>query len=397
MRILVVSNLFPTASTPWGGTFLTRRVEALERAGHDVDVWALVPERTGLARMVGALWSMCRRSMTAAGHSATVVAPYQQLVIPMNSWEYLRAWRRRLPRRAISRAASRLASVIDLDSYDLVIAHGMYMVPAGCVAEALEPPLGYAVVCHGSDINHFMPMRAKEYARTLDCARARVFVSSALEARARELGMTATDSAVIPNGVDLERFRPDRRRTARQEFGIAVDARVVSFVGNLALVKGADRVPAIMRRVWERDPEVVCLIAGDGALMGQVRRALSGGNVRLLGRLEPDGVAKVMAATDVLMLPSRSEGWPSVIFEAFASGTAVVGAAVGGIPEALAVADGLVVASGPALVSRFADAVCAALEEPPTPSSLVAVAQQHRWDDIVASELDEMEGHSRRA
>jgi glycosyltransferase involved in cell wall biosynthesis len=64
------------------------------------------------------------------------------------------------------------------------------------------------------------------------------------------------------------------------------------------------------------------------------RRGISS-RVTFAGRKTPREIATLMNAADLLALPSRNEGVPNVILEAFASGLPVVASRVGGIPEVL--------------------------------------------------------------
>jgi teichuronic acid biosynthesis glycosyltransferase TuaC len=379
-RILILTNLFPTESTPWGGEFIRSRTDALAEGGHNVDVVALVPARPRTLRAALALLGR-----TGAAHSALPEPPFQAVHVPMSTWGYLLAWRGRFPRRAVQKAARLVRRSLGSVDYDAVIAHGMYMLPAGSVARELVGPGNYAVVCHGSDVNRLMPHRSHEYADALDGARSAIFVSGALAIVARELGMTRTSGVVIvPNGVDTEMFRPDRREPARDRLGWR-GRRVALFVGSLTEIKGADRLPALARLLAAGDDGIVTAVAGDGPL-GKSLRAEAPPSMKFLGRLGHEEVADVLAAADVLLIPSRNEGWPTVIMEAYASGTKVVGTAVGGVTEALQ-GHGAAVVDTPGVEGLLAEAAMQALDAGRNPEGLRAIAKAHSWRDVVEQEL----------
>jgi glycosyltransferase involved in cell wall biosynthesis len=105
----------------------------------------------------------------------------------------------------------------------------------------------------------------------------------------------------------------------------------------LVAAKGHDDLISVLPAVLARAPRLMVLCAGDGPLAGRLAERLRGeglaGSVRLLGHSEemPD----LLAAADFIVLPSRVEGLPSVVLEAFAAGRAVVATDAGGVREAL--------------------------------------------------------------
>jgi glycosyltransferase involved in cell wall biosynthesis len=117
------------------------------------------------------------------------------------------------------------------------------------------------------------------------------------------------DTHVVPNGVDLDVFRPGDRHALRRELGLEPDRPVVLWVSADPKDhrKGADLVPPLV---------------GDAQLLTM------GGEVR--GEAE---AAKRYAAADVLLLPSRLDNLPNTAVESIACGTPVAAFDVGGVPE----------------------------------------------------------------
>jgi len=86
------------------------------------------------------------------------------------------------------------------------------------------------------------------------------------------------------------------------------------------------------------------LVAGEGPLRPALESEADRSQVRFLGFV-PD-VRPVLAAADLLALPSRTEGLPMAALEAMAAGVAVVASAVGSLPEVLADGAGVLVPAG---------------------------------------------------
>ncbi len=191
-------------------------------------------------------------------------------------------------------------------------------------------------------------------------------VSSRLAERIeRETGFSAGRIRTIRNGVDLSRFTRVNRGVARAELGLSSDTLAVVTVGRLVPVKDHDTLLHAIALVRASGTLATLLIAGDGPLKAQLQqRAAALGiqeHVRFLG-YRPDAEA-VLAAADLFVLSSESEGLSNTILEAMASGQPVVATRVGGADEL--VVDGVTGRLVPAKSPRdLADAVREILSDP---------------------------------
>lgn len=163
---------------------------------------------------------------------------------------------------------------------------------------------------------------------------------------------------VATNGVPAARFAPIRsseRRTARDRFSFDDSTVVVCWIGSLS----AEKDPLTAVQALRRLPAAHLLLAGSGPLRSEVERAAEEASVR--GRItmlgEVDDVRSVLAAADVLVLTSVTEGQPAVLIEAGLSQVPVVATHVGGVPEI--VRDGR---TGVLVDPRDAAAVAAGIE-----------------------------------
>jgi glycosyltransferase involved in cell wall biosynthesis len=183
------------------------------------------------------------------------------------------------------------------------------------------------------------------------------------ERRGRDIGVRAA-SVVVPNAVDLDRFRPAdaaERMQLRETAGVAPDASVAVCVGRLSPQKGQDLLVAAWPAVREQCPEAQLLLVGDGPDR-PLLEARAGEGIRFLG--EQREVRAWLALADVAVLPSRYEGMALGVLEAMACGRAVVAADADGMREALgsgAEAGGAVVAVGD--VAALAGAVSQRLRD----------------------------------
>lgn len=148
------------------------------------------------------------------------------------------------------------------------------------------------------------------------------------------LGYDTRAMVSIPNGFDLDCFRPDPEASAsvRAELGIPMGAKLVGMIGRLHIDKGHDVFARVIQELMQAHPAAHFLVAGldvgESAGPYQPLRAAAGWErVHLLGQRED--VNHLLAALDVLVSASTTEGFPNVLCEAMASGVTCVATDVG--------------------------------------------------------------------
>ena len=197
-----------------------------------------------------------------------------------------------------------------------------------------------------------------------------VAISGPIRAELRDAGVPAERILVVPNGVDVERFRPataDERAALRRSLGLP-EGPLVVYTGRLSPEKGVDVLVAAWPRVLARIPSARLWVLGDGAervrLGEAARRAGVADAIALPGPIAD--VSPFVRAADAAVLPSRTEGMPIALLEAMACAVPVVATAVGGSAEVLR--DGSDRAPvPPEQPDALADAIVEALSDPEAP------------------------------
>ncbi|MDR0345062.1 MAG: glycosyltransferase family 4 protein, partial [Nocardiopsaceae bacterium] len=148
---------------------------------------------------------------------------------------------------------------------------------------------------------------------------------------------------------------------------------VVLAAGRLAPQKGFGVLLAAAARWQRRSPVPQVVIAGAGPLAGPLRaQALAAGvDARFLG--QRDDMPALLAAADVVAVPSQWEGQPLIVQEALRAGCALVAARAGGIPELTGPDGALLVPPGDP--GRLAEAVAAVLDDDGLRARLSAAAR----------------------
>ncbi|HJW27022.1 MAG TPA: glycosyltransferase family 4 protein [Rhodocyclaceae bacterium] len=172
-----------------------------------------------------------------------------------------------------------------------------------------------------------------------------------------EHGFPRGEVVSIPTGIDFSAFRPRREgRDVRAELGIAPDAWVVLMVAVIRRVKRHEVAIRAFAEFVRDNPGAVLVLCGEGpmreAMENLCREVEVMESVLFLGHR--DDVPDIMAAADVLLLTSESEGVPQAVSQGLGCGLPVVATRVGGVPEL--VQDGesglLVPAEDPPAVAR---------------------------------------------
>ena len=144
-------------------------------------------------------------------------------------------------------------------------------------------------------------------------------------------GRVHSPVSVIPNGVDLDRFRPpeaEDRREARGAFHLDDEHRVAVFVGHEFDRKG---LPIVIEAMASAPTVLLLVVGGDPRLLQQARAAAArhGVTERVLFVGRRGDVATILRAADFFVLPSYYESSGLVYLEALASGLPVIATPVG--------------------------------------------------------------------
>ncbi|HTR39506.1 MAG TPA: glycosyltransferase family 4 protein [Bryobacteraceae bacterium] len=192
------------------------------------------------------------------------------------------------------------------------------------------------------------------------CLDVRVAVSDLVRRRLLAAGTPEDRIHLISSGVELDRFRPAPVHSGPEQ-QILFAGRLDPVKRPLLLVDIAAELTALRKK---RDFRFI--IAGDGPeeepLRNRIREAGLNDVFDLRGQVHD--LAHLYAASDVVILPSRSEGVPLVILEALASARPLIASNVGGIPEALDASCGFLIDPAPDEAAAFARALTTLLDQP---------------------------------
>ena len=179
---------------------------------------------------------------------------------------------------------------------------------------------------------------------------------------------------------------------------------IVYFSGTAAADKGTYDLVAAMRRLWAEGSDATLVLTGP--MLSDVRTFFAAlpdadrARIRPLGFVSKQTQADILAAADVLALPSRTDSFGIVFLDAWANGIPVIGANAGGIPGVVSDGvDGLLVPFGD--VAALAGALRLLLNDPALRRRMGEAGREkvlahYTWETIVASVADVYDGLLRR-
>ncbi|MEY5026356.1 MAG: hypothetical protein RLZZ244_1884 [Verrucomicrobiota bacterium] len=142
-----------------------------------------------------------------------------------------------------------------------------------------------------------------------------------------ERGMAPSKLRILPRGMDLDLFHPNRRKTDFWSLrGADPSSTVLLYVGRISKEKDLHLFPEVLRQL--QDLPVTLALVGDGPYLNELRSALP--EAIFTGYLEGTALAEAYASADLFLFPSTTDTYGNVVVEALASGLPCVVSDSGG-------------------------------------------------------------------
>lgn len=195
---------------------------------------------------------------------------------------------------------------------------------------------------------HYVPFLPKEWLRAFARRFSRtqcnnldslIVPSQAMNEILKKYGIT-TSTAIIPTGMELEKFTNGNGELFRQKMGIPSDRPTLLFVGRVAYEKNIDFLLYVTKLVKNTIPNILFIIAGEGPALNKLKKQANElqlqDNVLFVGYLDRQTeLLNCYRAGDIFIFASRTETQGLVLLEAMALGVPVVSTAVMGTKDIL--------------------------------------------------------------
>jgi glycosyltransferase involved in cell wall biosynthesis len=239
-------------------------------------------------------------------------------------------------------AVFKLRSLCREKGFDVI--HAQYMHPPGTAAAKFRNLHGgnekVVVTAHGSDLLSVAGGRLGRWVIRWVAGHcdALICVSDYLAKEAGKLGIGRDKIRVVHNGIETGDFPRISREKARKALNFT-GGKIVTFAGSLTEAKGADIFLLLAEHLSRKKPDMTFVFVGDGPEMGNLRakaerRGLSE-FLKFAGAREHGETLEYMKASDVVVVPSRTEGFGLTALEAALMEVPVVASRSGALPEVL--------------------------------------------------------------
>ncbi len=317
MKILWITSVYPSSLKPGEGVFHETQVQEPQKLGLDITVICPRPFHSAPVRMLKKAYRkrMPDRSMRlgrGTGSPAFLSSSSRPAEVGSAS-----------PENRISRFKNDETARHTSGSDPCAFCHAIGRA-AAVVSESERIP--YVLTLHGSDVNvypHYSKGAFKAFNRAVGSASAVLAVSHKLQEETKTL--SGFDSSVLPIGIQLSRFQ-ENEQTKKKSEKTRASARSASG-GLCGTARQGERHFELSEAIESLKEPPKAVFVGDGPAKSLL---IQKGHI-VTGQVPNHKVRDYLLAADMFVLPSYSEGMPTVVIEALALRVPVICTDVGGV------------------------------------------------------------------
>jgi Glycosyltransferase len=315
MNIEYITSSFPRHNVTYGGIFIYNQVKNLAK-NHEIHVIYPTKKRI-LPNEMSNL------------HLHEISYPFDSYTLTqINSKEYLQLG---------IFCKDMFNKIKDVNrKYDIDIMHSHWSIPSGFISSLNFEKIPRVITIHGSDLKIYGKKSIYGHLIKLAIKRADkiIVVSNDLKNLAISQGCNPEKLRVIPNGVDIDLFKPMNQENIKKQLNISSNF-LVTYIGTLAKIKRIDILIQICKDI-SKNYDIDLLIVGEGperTKLEEYAKNIGMSNIIFQGNVNHDQIPKYLAASNVVALTSESEGLPTILVEAMSCGIPVITMNVGGVSD----------------------------------------------------------------
>ncbi|MGD2099743.1 MAG: glycosyltransferase [Desulfobacterales bacterium] len=192
-------------------------------------------------------------------------------------------------------------------------------------------------------------------------------------------GITAEKIHLLPHGVDIERFHPNKNNGFLKKRYPVNDGLKLLYVGRVSKEKNLHILSRAYKMLYQQRKDIQLIIVGDGPYLAGMQSELRGTSCFFTGYLKGDDLPTVYASCDFFIYPSTTDSFGRAVLEAQASGLPVIVTDRGGPQENIVAGK-----TGLAIKGNDADSIVDALHfliANPTAAKAMSRAARHYMEE----------------
>jgi len=330
MRVLEVCQEFPNRYYPQLGTFIKQSIDSI--ANQKIDITVVSPKPFVLPFSAFPYHNFSKLPRIEHTEKYDLHYPRYVYAVPKKYF---------YPITGISYA--HFVSIYAIKNIkpkpDLIHAHFSYPDGFGMIGLAKKWNIPLVISALGTierKVAYEGSYTSRQIIKAMNFADKVLSVSEDLKLHIVNLGINENKVIVVPNGVDTEKFKPAGKENARKLLNLPLDKNIILFVGALRSIKGVDYLIEAAKNFVDSNTELY-LVGRDDGLKKSLKKMAQDFKItdfiKFIGPVNHEDIPLWISASDILVLPSLSEGRPNVVLEALACEVPVVATDVGGIPE----------------------------------------------------------------
>lgn len=327
MKVLWITSVYPSADNPGSGVFHETQVRALSSLGVEITVINPVPLNPSFFRLWKKKYRKKNYPYLEKRHGINIYRPVYRATPGQLRWF-----------QPDKRIAECILKTWKKENIEVDLIHAHFAMPSGGAARivAAKCKKPWLLTLHGSDV-HIYPSFSRSaeriFQKTVKSADEVIAVGEHLAAAAET--KTGRKCMPFPIGIDLSKFKlpqaANLKASYREELALPVNKKIILFVGRLVKEKGIFELAEALSYLPE---DYVVVYVGAGPEKEKLQKNnLYNKRLFLAGQIPNEIVSDYLSACDTFILPSYSEGLPTVVIEAMALKIPTICTSVGGIPD----------------------------------------------------------------